>query len=546
MDVLLSTTFMSGGSSPDTKLGHLNEPIIMGNALKQSCSGKDDTIFDIIFAVEVGLVRNKKHKHIHASPDFLLVIQDQSDGKKYIVFCEVKTRTKSHTAYPDMKLMPGTSKFVSTTAGTSHCMKYISRVSEWYQLIHQAATLDINRGLFLVGDKAGNIILGVWIYFPPELLTCYRRCMDDIHNSYFKFTKKALNGNEYPEFYITDEDKKRINGAIDKQSKVDYESFVYNFKMWVAMRKLDLPLLSSKKCIPLLPSLWNRCKNGSDVATGMIRGSWYSLPTPARTPQALVVQRILFLITINIMKVGNAISYKQSTETREDIDKFRTRTNKLIGSYRGFILQVRKKCLVPALRREQVKKGNAHDYARRFDSEIQFTPTRATNLTVHMDVEPRRTRSSLHKDIVHLKDSNPNIRITGETPPQKKSGQIEGQNRRVLCNVPFFTFLCGKDGKQLNGKVCGICKRKTTFYCMGCHQYFCNLPPKKKKDNITEELKKETEIIEINLGKKKKWQLTGNSTSGGKNARRKIEHDFSVSMKSTCMILAHMQKLKDV
>lgn len=117
MDVLLSTTFMSGGLSPDTKLGYLNEPIIMGNSLKQSCSGKDDTIFDIIFAVEVGLVTNKKHTHIHASPDFLLVIRDQSDGKKYIVFCEVKTRTKSHTAYPDMKLMPGTSKFVSTNVG---------------------------------------------------------------------------------------------------------------------------------------------------------------------------------------------------------------------------------------------------------------------------------------------------------------------------------------------------------------------------------------------------------------------------------------------
>ena len=80
---------------------------------------------------------------------------------------------------------------------------------------------------------------------------------------------------------------------------------------------------------------------------------------------------------------------------------------------------------------------------------------------------------------------------------------------------------------------------------MGCYQYFCNLPPLEKKNNITKELKKGTEIIEVNIGKKK-WQLTGNTTSGGKKARRKIEHNFSVSTRSTCMILAHMHKLRDV
>ena len=100
--------------------------------------------------------------------------------------------------------------------------------------------------------------------------------------------------------------------------------------MCVAMRKIDLLLLTSSKCKPLLPSLWNRCKNGSDIATRMIRGSWYSLPIPARTPQALVVQRIIFLLTMNIMKIGNTISYKGSSETRDDTDRFQNRTNKLI------------------------------------------------------------------------------------------------------------------------------------------------------------------------------------------------------------------------
>ena len=240
---------------------------------------------------------------------------------------------------------------MTTTAGTPHCMSYINKTSEWYQLIHQAAKLDLNHGLFLVGDIYG-IILGAWIHFPQELLNCYRQCMDEIHEMYVKFTEKALEEKKYPAFYIGDKDKKRIREALDKQSKIDYASYIYNFKMWVAMRKLELPLLNSSKCKPLLPCIWNRSKNGSDVATGIIRGSWYSLPIPAQTPQALVLQRIIFLVNIDIMKIGNTVTYKINSETHEDINQFRNQTNQLIGSYRGFILELGKKCLVPALRKE--------------------------------------------------------------------------------------------------------------------------------------------------------------------------------------------------
>ena len=72
------------------------------------------------------------------------------------------------------------------------------------------------------------------------------------------------------------------------------------------------------------------------------------------------------------------------------------------------------------------------------------------------------------------------------------------------------------------------------------------LPTIEKIYNTTEELNKETEIIKLNLGNKPKWYLTRDTTSGGKQSRRKMEHDYAVSMRSTCIILAHMHKLKDV
>lgn len=67
----------------------------MGKEIKQSRSDEYNTIYNIIFAAQVGLVRNNVHTHIHASPEFLLLIEETNGNCAiYAVFCEAKTRTK--------------------------------------------------------------------------------------------------------------------------------------------------------------------------------------------------------------------------------------------------------------------------------------------------------------------------------------------------------------------------------------------------------------------------------------------------------------------
>ena len=124
-------------------------------------------------------------------------------------------------------------------------------------------------------------------------------------------------------------------------------------------RRGSLPLLSSKRCIPSLASLWSRSKNGSDVATGIMRGSWYSLPSNSTPPPALVTQRILFLININMIKLATFLTFKNGNGTYEDIDKFRDRSNQIFGSHRAFLLHVRKRCILPLLKEQDYTKNNA-------------------------------------------------------------------------------------------------------------------------------------------------------------------------------------------
>ena len=84
MDILLETSFMRSGTTSDMRIGHINEPIIMNNAMTL-CTPRQQilTHYKINFVSSVGLVQNSSFLYLHASPDFIIVAQD-NDGDKHV------------------------------------------------------------------------------------------------------------------------------------------------------------------------------------------------------------------------------------------------------------------------------------------------------------------------------------------------------------------------------------------------------------------------------------------------------------------------------
>ena len=267
MVILLSTSFMRSHSSKDMKMGHNNEPIIMGKAIQKSTLDSDSTIHHILFISKVGLIQNVHHHHMHASPDFLGLARINGDVKP--IFVEVKCRTRNNTALIERNLISATNPtFLSVIAGDENFHSNILRKSEKMQLLHQAATINIRDGLFLIGNSNGDIIRGIWIHFSDDLIQSYQLCVNDIHERHFKFTSNALQGENAPLSYINSDDKAAIDSAIEKQTYVDWNSFAYNFKMWVALRKCNLPLLSSRQVVHLRFFLFHLLCSHTKTAIG--------------------------------------------------------------------------------------------------------------------------------------------------------------------------------------------------------------------------------------------------------------------------------------
>ena len=161
MDALLATTFIKPHSSSDTKLGHKNETVIMQNAIDQ-CKLQSSK-YSIDFSCTLGLLCNLDNEYLHAPPDFLLVLS--RGGKKVVAFAEIKCRTQVHTANLDRQLSVGGDKWIEVEAGSQQFKNYVRSIKERFQLRHQAETLQMKRGVLIIGDRKGSIIRGIWIIF---------------------------------------------------------------------------------------------------------------------------------------------------------------------------------------------------------------------------------------------------------------------------------------------------------------------------------------------------------------------------------------------
>ena len=522
LDIMLSTSFMQSFTTKDTKLGHQNEPVIMANAIELSQNSDHTSYHRISFACQTGLIQHQVHQQMHASPDYFGIAN--VDGVETVCFIEIKCRTRLSTAGVERLIRTNANDmFISVTAGDENFHKNILRKCEKLQLLHQSATSEVGLGLFLIGDKNGDLIRGIWIHFPNTLIASYQACIADIHELHFKFASDALESDNDPMANLTSEVQAKIKVALEKQTYVDWDSFVYGFKTWVALRQSELPLLTSRRVLPVTASLWNRSKNGSDIATGMIRGVWFPLPTPARTPAALAIQRALNLIQINVLKVASIVAFKN-----ENIDDFRQKTNKINGSFRTFGLRLRQISIVPRLKGIKTFRDNQASLI-----------LNGINIDVSgVEVTAQTGRRSLrNRTRFHISKPAQTIQETGTTPSNFVCKESEAAKRRKQCTMPILVALCDKDGKPATGRKCDICERRTKFWCLGCHRHFCNDSQKdssKFRDGIDDIIKGTETVASVNLMTLPK--KTRNPTTASR--------DNPIIFKFTCHVRGHLHLIE--
>ena len=152
------------------------------------------------------------------------------------------------------------------------------------QLLHQAATLQLKWCLFLVSHEYGKVIHGAWIYFSNVITDYYMVCLQDIKHTCLRFVYEALdNFDSCLLTCILDEEEATFNASIKQQTLCQVRWLQIQFQVMDSHSLAWTSSFSSNRILLLIASTWNRSKNGSDIAPGMIRNSYFPLPLKARS-----------------------------------------------------------------------------------------------------------------------------------------------------------------------------------------------------------------------------------------------------------------------
>ena len=309
--VVLTQSFMKRlgriSSGEDVRIGHeMEDPIIqnlydLSRHVPQHFKG-----FQMQSLFKTGLLESKELKGLRCSPDAIGVMTN-CDGQRKVVCIEAKCRTRQTTSFQELEAcIPNTDgggkKVFTVSAGSLDMVRLIKRDSELLQMLHQAATLNVNDVLLVVGDREGDILKVVWVEYSDELLNSFRKCAKDILTLSTKFIFRAIEDSKSVEEIITLEERRNIENAIRFVPDLSWEAFIHATKMFIGFMDLQLPLKPSRRLLPYICTLWNRMKNGSDMATQTMRSGWFPLPLSARLPMGYVCQRILYLVFFSIMK----------------------------------------------------------------------------------------------------------------------------------------------------------------------------------------------------------------------------------------------------
>ena len=251
--------------------------------------------------------------------------------------------------------------------------------------------------------------------------------------------------------------------------------------------KLEHPLKPSRKILPKVCTLWNRLKNGSDIATKVIKSNWFNLPMTARLPQGYVCHRILYLSLIQISKLMSVFQFRNG----DTLDTWRNRTNKRNGSFQSQMFELFHSVLMPAI--DSTGSDSMHTLVSPLWSPtvmpcesvtLNSSSDPKTSVTVIPGTVPRYSkRSRLNRSKKYRKGVSVDVipealKPTGMTPKRKGGyiSKLSPLNRTLMCRLPMgvHTLKGAKSCDKARNHSCRRCGRYTSYYCLGCHLYYCD------------------------------------------------------------------------
>jgi hypothetical protein len=563
--LMLESSFMpklTAKTKEYCKVGKNNEDPVMRKVLEHS--NERQTTHKIDVAYKWGLVEEVERPQNKGSVDFVCGGRKDLGGGVFsdegLFAVEVKTRTTGATiqqehhrqriannANPRFNGVSVRERYVEVSP---HCAVFKLQMRDSHekmQIMHHAYLVastvllvigkyyitycnsqtlrptSLTKSLYLLNpaNRDCNIIKGLWVEFDEVLLTAYRRVLQDIFSLTLAWAYRdggaALSEIELPVKLILQDKANKDSKALQVYS---FDEIADAVDFWdYFSRKLVHPVPPCKTMVPLIFSIWNALKSGSDTLTKIM--SHHQPNVPRKGPQAVAVQRNLMIVAGTMHRIlqhveakedlennyGTLEHYRRAANDRRPFKKTLSEIVALLTSLTGGAGGPDDETLGDALTQVELfesdnEEDDGDEDAGVLDlAELVHKASIGTQQTFLTPARKKGWRSLLGGDKDEMTDTEAAI-----------------QDRTTnCCGIPLyrlgFGYLDGGRSDSSGGPGrCFLCGDKTHWWCGSCHRYLCHGV---MKSNKAEQLKMagiepfvQLENFKVKTGGKYKCALT--------------------------------------
>lgn len=472
---ILRTSFQqrfTGDKRAACEMGHRNEPIILHEFVKEVELGLLNRFnIDCVEGIfTTGLVAVKGKEYIKDSIDAVIVVRNK-DGEQEIWGCEVKTRTCTNTMSEEVQYqrdvngVDGTTTRKYTLDSCDELYRKVKKVSERCQMIHHSMVYNLEKILFLVGDMNGKVIHGNIITFSQETRDSYKAVLDDMYkialSSFYDYENENRETNESCLNKIAEV-------AVEKDHVGSENEFYSVYFLWKEISTSgDLPYPPLHRIIPLIHSLWNTGKSGSDVTTALLESTRFQHPHV--NLQSRAVYRLIGIALVTVHRCFQAL-----TTTPENHQTLLQIQNAAASrqSYPQTLREIHNYIL-----------AKIQDLSSRIIMHQIMHPPFVSPPRVQL---PRRSSRLNHG----LRDYG--FPRTYETPerslkrfkrePTDLDTEFDDRVADCAANGGHPVIVVTHDCTRYPGK-CSICQTATAVMCIKCHKWFCFKTVKEENAN---------------------------------------------------------------
>jgi len=423
---------LTGDARHHAMLGHENEPKLLVRAAKLSMD-TDGVPFMISEILTAGLIEHEGAPGVATSVDGVAVLTWKGNGNMLTTLCacEVKTRTTQRTVSAEYgtRILRGGKVFASVSASRASFREAVPHVSERIQLMHHAAVLGLTHSLLIVGDEH-EIISMVLVEFEDDAVASYMSLCKQWVRDFLPFAHPSSDGSLTT---LTPSDLE----PLVKELKMlpDVHTVLNRLETWKSVNSM-VPLPRASQFVPLMASVWDVAKGGSDSLSQLLSGVNFHLHTAH--PATAVVRRLLMIHAAAYHRFLGMSRALAKTKKVDSLIQFRTAVNRQ-GPFATTLLRVSDQLL------RLNSSGSAEVSRLRAVRE-----TRATGTLYYLRGVPDMRR--------HADEST------------------HDYTRRMMRAWSLTQACVGFLMPKLNSQArCGICslRGERVVYCAGCEVHYC-------------------------------------------------------------------------